>query len=712
VTTDGPSLRYRPAKDGERCAAELPRGNPSLHSQGMAMSTARFLAGPVAIFILSIAALAAEPQANYLVGRAKTDITGPCVGLKMLGYVRPDQITAGLHLRQWSRAFVVAEPDGKRRLAIVTTDLQSVTHSLVLSVLEKLKKRLGDVYHLENTIIAATHTHAVPGGYWQYAADTALGSPFYQEYYDVLTEGIAESIVAAHNDLKPGRIFVATGEVEGAGANRSQAAYLRNPESERQRYRASVDTEMTLLRFDVEGRSVGILNWYPVHPTSMSYRNRLISGDNKGYASYVVEHARKTVPASDDHFVAAFAQSNGGDVTPNLTLDQRGPGSDEFESTRLIGGRQAATALRLIGSAGEPLAGPIDCRQSYVDFTRLTVGDEFTHDGPKTTSPAAYGYSFAAGSTEDGGGQPLFREGMTRPDPFIETLAKAISPLPPAGDALRQVHRPKPILLALGAADPPVLPQILPVSVARIGQLALAVGPAEFTTMSGRRFRDSIRKALPDVRYVAIAGYANDYAGYVATREEYEVQHYEGAATLYGPWTQAGYQQEFARLAGDMAAGRKSASAPAPADVRGTVRPTPLGTLCDRAPASADFGEVVLDVPEASKGGDAVSATFWTGNPQNGYRCDRTYARVERWEDGGWVPAAADGDWEVKCRWTQPTAADARDPLAAHQVTIEWKVPDNVVPGKYRITHIGAYKSESDGRLHEFEAHSHSTIVR
>ena len=128
------------------------------------------------------------------------------------------------------------------------------------------------------------------------------------------------------------------------------------------------------------------------------------------------------------------------------------------------------------------------------------------------------------------------------------------------------MHKPKPILLALGAADPPVLPQILPLGVARIGQLALVIGPAEFTTMSGRRFRDCVRQALPGVKYVAIAGYANDYAGYVATREEYEVQHYEGAATLYGPWTQAAYQQEFARLASDLEAGRPSTSAEPPVD--------------------------------------------------------------------------------------------------------------------------------------------------
>jgi hypothetical protein len=35
--------------------------------------------------------------------------------------------------------------------------------------------------------------------------------------------------------------------------------------------------------------------------------------------------------------------------------------------------------------------------------------------------------------------------------------------------------------------------------------------------------------------YVVIAGPANTYAHYVTTREEYGVQRYEGASTLFGP---------------------------------------------------------------------------------------------------------------------------------------------------------------------------------
>ena len=71
-----------------------------------------------------------------------------------------------------------------------------------------------------------------------------------------------------------------------AALQRSRIAYRQNPEEERRRYHSEIDVEMTLLKFAAAGRPIGVLSWYPVHPTSMSFNNRLISGDNKGYAEY------------------------------------------------------------------------------------------------------------------------------------------------------------------------------------------------------------------------------------------------------------------------------------------------------------------------------------------------------------------------------------------------------------------------------------------
>lgn len=56
------------------------------------------------------------------------------------------------------------------------------------------------------------------------------------------------------------------------------------------RYNADTDKEMQILKFvDTQGTPIGVISWYAVHATSMNNTNRIISGDNKGYASYLFE---------------------------------------------------------------------------------------------------------------------------------------------------------------------------------------------------------------------------------------------------------------------------------------------------------------------------------------------------------------------------------------------------------------------------------------
>ena len=104
----------------------------------------------------------------YLIGRGITDVTGPLVGMQLWGFGRPDQIGEGVHIRQRSRAFVVAQADDPgQRLAFVSADLGSIDHHMTLEVVERLQQRFGALYTLDNVVISATHTHSGPGGYWQ-----------------------------------------------------------------------------------------------------------------------------------------------------------------------------------------------------------------------------------------------------------------------------------------------------------------------------------------------------------------------------------------------------------------------------------------------------------------------------------------------------------------------------------------------------------------
>jgi len=53
--------------------------------------------------------------------------------------------------------------------------------------------------------------------------------------------------------------------------------------------------------------------------------------------------------------------------------------------------------------------------------------------------------------------------------------------------------------------------------------------------------------------HVVISALANTYIDYVTTPEEYNVQRYEGASTIYGPYTLPAFIQEFKKLAAALA---------------------------------------------------------------------------------------------------------------------------------------------------------------
>lgn len=58
------------------------------------------------------------------------------------------------------------------------------------------------------------------------------------------------------------------------------------------RYKYDVDKTLAQVRFITpSNKVVGVINWFAVHPTSMNNTNRLISSDNVGYASLLMEKA-------------------------------------------------------------------------------------------------------------------------------------------------------------------------------------------------------------------------------------------------------------------------------------------------------------------------------------------------------------------------------------------------------------------------------------
>lgn len=621
---------------------------------------------------------------GYLVGRGTADITGPLVGVQLWGFGRPDQLGEGLHIRQRARAFVMAEQGNlQQRIAFVSADLGSVDHHITLEVVERLQARFPGVYDLDNVIISATHTHAGPGGHWHSRSDTGLDGGLYPEHFEAIAAGITEAIAGAHADLQPGQILINTGTVQNAGANRSVIAYEENPPEERAQYDSNTNREMVLLKFVDATGEIGMLNWYALHPTAMNFHNRLVSGDHKGYASLAVERQAGATYGAGEEFVAAFAQADPGDVTPNTNLDNTGPGATDVETTQIMGERQASVAQALFASATELLKGKIDARRMYVNLSGYEVDASFTGAGPQTTCPSAYGYSFAGGSTEDGGAHFLFREGMTEQSVLMDWLIRLVTGAPKWTQAVKDCQAPKPILFQTGTGNPPLQSQVRSVTVARVGQLVILALPAEVTTMSGRRLRESVMNQLGDwAQHIVLAGYSNGFAGYVTTPEEYMLQQYEGAHTLHGRWSLPAYQQVASQLAAALEVGASVSSAASYDDWRGKTVGLPLPRSEGRQlPDKLAVGDVLLAPEKHYDRGAIVAAQFVSTHPNNHFQTGHNYLLVQRRDGQDWKIVADDADWSTTVRWTQEKTF--------HLAELKWEVADESLPGRYRIIHRG-----------------------
>lgn len=645
---------------------------------------------------VTTAQAADETTEPYLIGRGITDVTGPAVGIQLWGFGRADQIGEGIHIRQRSRAFVIAQADQPgQRLAFVSVDIGSIEHHMTLEVVEQLQQLFGDTYTLGNVIISATHTHSAPGGYWHSRNTTGLDGGFYPQHFQAITAAITASIVKAHRDLQPGNILIDGGRVDGAGANRSAIAYRENPRLERNRYRDNTNTHMTLLKFVDSSGPIGLINWYALHPTAMNFHNKLISGDHKGYASQRMERQHGTRYASGEDFVAAFAQSDPGDVTPNMNLDNTGPGETDVDTTRIMGDLQLAVARQLFDNAAEKLVGPVDTRQIYIDLSSYLVEDRFTGAGAQYTCPSAYGYSFAGGSTEDGGGHFLFEEGMREQRLWLDLLIRLVTGAPKWTQAVKTCQSPKPILFETGTGHPPLQSQIHAITLARIGSLVILAMPAELTTMAGRRLRDTLMDALGDwAKHIVIAGYTNGYAGYVTTPEEYMLQQYEGAHTLHGRWSLPAYQQIASQLANALESGAAVQSNVVYDDWRGkTVELLLHDGDTKPLPDGKHYGDAVPQTQTRYKVGDTVTGEFWSEIPTAHYTTGNNYLLVEYKTETGWLAVASDTDWNTRVRW--------REQDDAWLAQLSWQIPTGSKAGQYRITHSG---HDKNGRPHSGES--------
>lgn len=699
-------------------------------------------------------------NSQFRFGSGRHDITGVVANTSGMGWENPAQVFAGLHTRQYARAFALESPCNGKRVMVVVADIGIMTGALRSSVLSAIAAdpALASRYSADNLMLSATHTHQGPAGYSHHLAHNLLHLGFDPATFQAIADGMFQAVKRADANLvahpETASIGLSSGELLNASIQRSAPAYEMNNEAERREFLNSRGEEvrnnkrmvqLNLVRAD--GSPVGIMNWFGVHATVMGPTQHLVSSDNKGYAALGFERIMKADYQSAvgaDSFVAAFAQADQGDASPNLFILERphpdptrGGGADDAESNAISGTKHLAKALQLY-ARGAALSGPVDYRLFHVKMDEVEVTDpvvlaslkhpaEMDAEVKRTCSPAL-GPSFAAGA-EDGPGPAV--EGVScasSPDLIAAAVADFQTILdirPPAAIGLPPEILPlnlvsaalmcnlkllpanpllgdfgcqaeKPVALPLSAGGIPAEPLVLPFQIVRIGNLALVGLPWEVPTMSARRIRKQMLEALAPVGVdtVVVAPLTNDFVHYLPTREEYASQQYEGASNIFGPWTLAAVQQELRRLALTM---RDNQPAPeGAAYVEGTpvlMRPPYVaGDLPLRT-----FGSVLTDVPASAAPGDTVTAEFQSGHPRNDLRTGQSYVYAERQKaDGSWEVVAEDRDPELLFVWKPavPQLLPIDLPVVGGGLSSTgeavWQIPKNTPAGIYRLRIEGA----------------------
>src|SRR4051794_19358630 len=615
---------------------------------------------------------AQAPTLRAGVGRA--DIT-PSTGFPMMGWVRSDARATGQHTRLYARAIVLQQ--GDRKLALVAEDLNGIPGGM----LEEAAKLVADRgFSEQNVLDSASHTHAGPGGFYNFPTynflaptqatltDFNLPSPPDRQLYGFEVRQLAAAIRRADDDLAPAKIGWGATTIVGLTQNRSIEAHLADHGIFKEAgtgsaaddplgYEHTIDAEVNVLRVDKvgpRGRTIpiGIWSTFADHGTVNKYTFHYYNADHHGSATRVAEAtirgAGRTPPRQD--VVVAYGNTDEGDQSAGLT--RSGP-----EQADEVGRAEAAAFVHAWQAAGSSLtaAPAFDYRWTRVCFCGQAVGDGHV------AGQAVLGLPQITGSEEGRG--PLY-------DITHESFEGRRNPVDLGGD---QGHK-----LMETADSSGDLPKGAPLMAVRIGDRMIVSVPGEMTEEMGRRVRAAVVEATQGagIGRVVISGLANEYISYFTTPEEYDRQHYEGGSTLYGPLSSVFIEENLVDLSKRLVGGQPAPDAYPFDPTHGT---TPDFTGYDQGAAAGTAVSQPGDVRRLQQ-----VHFSWKGAPKGYDRpLDRPFVSLEvRTDADRWT--AVDDDLGLDVLWL--VADDG-----TYQAT--WEVPIDAPRGTYRF-HVTANRYE------------------
>lgn len=656
-------------------------------------------------------------------GFGRADITPP-PGPGLYGYGPEGRAARGFRNRLYAKALVLEDAEGER-IAFVVADLGVISVALHRSAARRTLETAG--IGADRLVLAATHTHAGPGNFMgvkQYDDHGTSVAGFDTAMVGFLAERIGNAVRQAVDSLRPARIGYAMVPVWGYTRNRSLGAFRNNPDSlkvyepppglnldESQR---AVDPTWTMLRVDLYDAGTarfvpaGALSVFAIHGNAIPSVNDLYDADvhaaMQRRLEIHVDSLNDRTPSFEPRAVHLVANGAEGDVAPTfpeagrcpppkLRLSRRPAGPHTpppAEEWRPISPDRAAacmdTSTAYVDSAGpalaeraiaifDSLAGRLsgDLRIARAFRTVPLRGEGAPPDlcdAPRVGTVTLVG---SDGSTTRYYGWRLF--GLI-PMGF-EHAGSSVETKP------RGCHAEKRI--ALGSLQGLVLgehglPEVAQLMVVRLGRLALAVAPAEVTVSVGVMIKKTVlreaRAVGVPVDSVAVISLANGDLRYIVTPDEYAVQDYEGASTLYGPHSAAVLAHEFGELAVLLSAGSRAADAADVGEViayAGKLRTVMPGRDTGPAPAAIERRFMSLGCA-----GDTTVASWIDAYPGRLVPADGPLLRIERETSRGWEPHLWDDHSSLEIRAVEPKGS------RGYLWETRW-LPGDTVPRTYRF---------------------------